>query len=49
MGEFQNSVQNKLAAIIGFSQREKRASWQFEDAACWCRNSMRSHDEGWAL
>jgi len=37
MGEFQNSVQNELAAIIGFSQRENRASWQFEDAAWWRR------------
>jgi len=33
MGEFQNSVQNELAAIIRLSRREIRASRQFEAAA----------------
>jgi hypothetical protein len=46
MRESQNSVQNELAAIIGFSQRKNRASQQFEAPGAGADNSMHSRDEG---
>ena len=45
MRESQNSVQNELAAIIVFSQRENLASQQFEHPSVGADNRMHSRDE----
>ncbi|MDP2882153.1 MAG: hypothetical protein Q8N89_11290 [Azonexus sp.] len=45
MRESQNSVHNELAAIIRFSQWEKRASRQFEAPGAGADHSMPSRDK----